>query len=294
MEEEIKEENEAQTVGELLRNTRIKQGKELREAAEVLCIRSSYLEAIENMDIKNIPPAPYGTGFVRSYADFLGLNGERILSSYRQSVYGIAEQNKKPLEKNTETSGPRWHHILWGIIGLAVLVYVWVKYPFGETSGTVTDFENSLEATSFPEPVIIDETPQNLETISSTVTTLDAVIAEEENKLQEPQSEETLSQPDAQTLQKDETPAEPQPVSIKMVFSGPSWIELKRDGKVVLSRTMQRGKEYIIEDAQNATITVGRFRNVKFFIDGKEVKVVTAQNNRNVALKDFIKTENQE
>ena len=79
-----------------------------------------------------------------------------------------------------------------------------------------------------------------------------------------------------------------------MVFSGPSWVELKRDGKVVLSRTMQRGKEYIIEDAQNAVITVGRYQNVKFFINDKEVKIITAQRSRNVALKDFIKTENQE
>lgn len=293
MEEEIKDENEAQTVGELLRNTRIKQGKELKEAAEVLCIRTSYLEAIENMDIKNIPSAPYGTGFIRSYADFLGLNGERILSSYRQSVYGTAEQNKNTQEKKVETSGPKWHHILWGAIGLALLVYAWAKFPLSETTDTVTDFENTLETTSFPEPVIIDETPQSFETISEEKTTLDAAIEQAENSLQKQNAQEMQPKPEAQE-QKTETETEPASTNIKMVFSGPSWVELKRDGKVVLSRTMQRGKEYIIEDAQNAVITVGRYQNVKFFINDKEVKIITAQRSRNVVLKDFIKTGNQE
>jgi cytoskeleton protein RodZ len=285
VEEETKDQIEAQTVGELLRNTRIKQGKELREVAEVLCIRSSYLDAIENMDIKNIPPAPYGTGFIRSYAELLGLNSERILSSYRQSLYGISEQDKKPQEKNVETSGPRWHHVLWGIIGLGLLAYAWIEFPLSETNDTVTDFENTLETTTFPEPVIIDET----EIISEENTTLDSAIAEAESNLQKSTKEETLPQQEVQEPQE-----KPTPTNIKMVFSGPSWVELKRNGKVVLSRTMQRGKEYIIEDAENATITVGRFRNVKFFIDDKEVKIVTAQRSRNVALKDFIKTKNQE
>ena len=291
MEEEIIDENEAQTIGELLRNTRIKQGKELKEAAEVLCIRTSYLDAIENMDIKNIPPAPYGTGFIRSYAEFLGLNGERILSSYRQSVYGTAEQNKKTQENKVETSGPKWHHILWGIIGLALLVYVWAKFPLSETTDTVTDFENTLETTSFPEPVIIDEIPQSFETISEEKTTLDAAIEQAENSLQEQNAQETQPK---QEVQEQKAETEPMSTNIKMVFSGPSWVELKRDGKVVLSRTMQRGKEYIIEDAQNAVITVGRYQNVKFFINDKEVKIITAQRSRNVALKDFINKENQE
>lgn len=292
MEEEKQEEYEAQTIGELLRNTRIKQGKELRDAAEVLCIRISYLEAIENMDTKNIPPAPYGTGFVRSYADFLGLNGERILSSYRQAVYGVSDQAKKPQERKEETSGPKWRHILLGLICLAVLAYAWTEFPFKQDNDTVTDFENTLEATPIPEPVIIDDTSESEPALQDAQQpeslSPDSGLKVEENELKTENTE--LKQPETT----EQSQSEVLPARVKMVFTGPSWVELKRNGKVVLSRTMQRGREYVIEDAENSVVTVGRFKNIKFYINDKEVKVVTALRSRNVALKDFIKTENQE
>ena len=292
MEEEKQEEYEAQTIGELLRNTRIKQGRELRDAAEVLCIRTSYLEAIENMDIKNIPPAPYGTGFVRSYADFLGLNGERILSSYRQAVYGVSDQAKKPQERKEETSGPKWRHILLGLICLAALAYAWTEFPFKQDNDTVTDFENTLEATPIPEPVIIDDTSESEPALQDAQQpeslSPDSGLKVEENELKTENTE--LKQPETT----EQSQPEVLPARVKMVFTGPSWVELKRNGKVVLSRTMQRGREYVIEDAENSVVTVGRFKNVKFYINDKEVKVVTALRSRNVALKDFIKTENQE
>ena len=84
---------EAQNVGELLRNTRLKKGKTLGDVSKDLCIRKFYLEAIENMDSKNLPQMPYGLGFVRSYAEYLGLNSARIVQAYRQVAY--AEPDRK-------------------------------------------------------------------------------------------------------------------------------------------------------------------------------------------------------
>ena len=43
------ETDEAQNVGELLRNTRLKKGKTLGDVSKDLCIRKFYLEAIERI-----------------------------------------------------------------------------------------------------------------------------------------------------------------------------------------------------------------------------------------------------
>ena len=83
---------EAQNVGELLRNTRLKKGKTLGDVSKDLCIRKFYLEAIESMDAANLPVMPYGLGFVRSYADYLGLNSSRITQAYRQVVYAVPDE----------------------------------------------------------------------------------------------------------------------------------------------------------------------------------------------------------
>ena len=62
------QQEEVQTVGEMLRNARLKRGITVAEVAEELCIRKAYITAIEDMDYDNIPPVPYGVGFIRNYA----------------------------------------------------------------------------------------------------------------------------------------------------------------------------------------------------------------------------------
>ncbi|MBR1904662.1 MAG: helix-turn-helix domain-containing protein [Alphaproteobacteria bacterium] len=291
MQEDTNVEYEAQTVGEILRNTRIKQGKTLRAAADELYIRRTYLEAIENMDLQNIPAAPYGIGFIRSYAEYLGLNSERIISSYRQTVHGMMEQNKNPQEKNVETSGPKWHHILWGILGLAALAYTWTQWPLSEKSEVAADFETTLETTPIPEPVIIDETEVTAETEKDEALVEEPASSEEQKTLIEPETSDSSTT----KINEPEPTAEPTSVAkVEMRFSGSSWIELRQNGKVVLSRTMRAGDKYMIEDAENATITVGRHQNVKFYVNEKEVKIVTALRRKNVALKNFINAKNQE
>ena len=47
--EENEETAEVQSVGELLHNARVKQGKTIAEVADDLCIRKFYLNAIENI-----------------------------------------------------------------------------------------------------------------------------------------------------------------------------------------------------------------------------------------------------
>ena len=58
-------------VGSMLKEMRQEKGITLADVAKQLCIRKSYIEAIENNDASAIPPFPYGIGFIRSYAKFL-------------------------------------------------------------------------------------------------------------------------------------------------------------------------------------------------------------------------------
>ena len=73
-------------VGLLLKEVRMKQGKTLPEIAQELCIRKVYLSAIEESDYNNIPEYPYGIGFIRSYADYLGLDGVNIVRMYKDEA----------------------------------------------------------------------------------------------------------------------------------------------------------------------------------------------------------------
>lgn len=78
--------NPASAVGNLLRQARERGGQSLATAAQQLRIRESYLHAIEQGDFRLLPGATYAVGFVRSYADHLGLDPQEIVRRFREEV----------------------------------------------------------------------------------------------------------------------------------------------------------------------------------------------------------------
>src|SRR5215475_10236539 len=64
-----------ETVGQDLRAARLRRGDDLATVSRALKIRKDHLEAIEEDKLENLPGKNYALGFVRSYADYLGLDG---------------------------------------------------------------------------------------------------------------------------------------------------------------------------------------------------------------------------
>lgn len=77
------------SVGEKLRQARLKMNVDLLEAERSTLIRAKYLEAIEQSRYYQLPLPVYTLGFVQTYATFLGLNSKRILEQF-QTEYGLA------------------------------------------------------------------------------------------------------------------------------------------------------------------------------------------------------------
>lgn len=75
----------------LLKNTRVDKCWELSEISKKLKIPLKSLQAIEDEDIANFPQEPYCSLIIKDYADFLGLNGQEIISLFRRDF----DQSKK-------------------------------------------------------------------------------------------------------------------------------------------------------------------------------------------------------
>ncbi|WAH35344.1 helix-turn-helix domain-containing protein [Alicyclobacillus dauci] len=69
-------------LGRILRTTRESQGFDLDQIEEKTKIRKRYLLALEEGDWTVLPGRVYARGFVRSYADVLGLDGLDLLQKY--------------------------------------------------------------------------------------------------------------------------------------------------------------------------------------------------------------------
>lgn len=77
-----------QTIGERLEEAR-KKGISIREAAEATKIRGDYLQKFEGNHFDIGLTEIYTRGFLRNYANFLKLPGDRVLSDY--SALGSGE-----------------------------------------------------------------------------------------------------------------------------------------------------------------------------------------------------------
>ena len=69
-------------LGEQLRAERERRGTALGEVAEATKIRKTYLEALEVHDWKALPADVFTRGYLRSYAEYLGLDQEHLLKLY--------------------------------------------------------------------------------------------------------------------------------------------------------------------------------------------------------------------
>ncbi len=70
-------------VGAMLMATRLRIGEDLRDVAKTLHIRFIYLQAIEDGRYYDLPGAAYALGFIRSYADYLGLDSAEVVRRFK-------------------------------------------------------------------------------------------------------------------------------------------------------------------------------------------------------------------
>jgi hypothetical protein len=69
-------------IGISLRDARERQGLDLHQAELAVKIRAKYLRALEAEDFDVLPAQTYVRGFLRAYADYLGLDGQLYVDEY--------------------------------------------------------------------------------------------------------------------------------------------------------------------------------------------------------------------
>src|SRR4028118_1012459 len=70
-------------IGLVLERARKDRGLTLEEAEKATKIRRRYLEGLESDDYTVLPDAVYARGFLKTYANFLGLDGDELSKELR-------------------------------------------------------------------------------------------------------------------------------------------------------------------------------------------------------------------
>jgi cytoskeletal protein RodZ len=109
-------------IGNSLREARLRQQLEFADIERVTKIRPKYLRALEDESFATLPAQTYVKGFLRTYAEFLGLDGQLYVDEYN-SRYVTREEDPpfRPRRSPRRGKGVESSVVLGAIVGIAIV-----------------------------------------------------------------------------------------------------------------------------------------------------------------------------
>jgi cytoskeleton protein RodZ len=127
-------------IGNSLREARLRQGFELPRVEADTKIRAKYLRALEEEHFEVLPGETYVKGFLRTYAEYLGLDGQLYVDEYNSR---FAREEELPVQ-SPAARRPRPRRMesnfvvvaLAGIVAVTILVVV--AWKFGSSASSTS------------------------------------------------------------------------------------------------------------------------------------------------------------
>ena len=129
------------SVGSLLRQVRLAQKGKLPEISENLRISHEHLKALEEDDVNGLPGLAYAVGFIRSYADHLGLDAEVLIAQYKSQTSGMSSGLDFPItEEDYELPS---FILVSGLVVVSTIAYLFWAFLI-DAEEIVMDKTNSI------------------------------------------------------------------------------------------------------------------------------------------------------
>lgn len=271
-------------LGELLRKAREARGLTISDVQEATKIRSRYLEAIEQGDFEALPGEVYVKGFLRNYAEAVGLCGDEVVARYKAERARIeaekAREASPDKRRNVSQKARIPRHLLVAVGTVAVVAVV-----VGVTVWRHGHVPAGLAEVSGPQDAQYVER-------ATDVATGDALVLSEDQALPEAGPEEvtpeaglqaarkTTSQPAPTTSSPSAGPAtrEGSPVGegheLSVSITERCWVRVVADGKVVFERSMLAGEQATWRARESIRMKVGNASGIDVTYNGVHIGVL--------------------
>lgn len=139
-------------IGNSLREARLRQGLDLPQVEHATKIRGKYLLALEDEHFEVLPAETYVRGFLRTYADALGLDGQLYVDEFNSRYVVEAEEPMRPRRSQQGRQHRRVESnvVLLTLLGIAIvtaLVIAAWKFGGGEGSNVIPTVGGSTVTT---------------------------------------------------------------------------------------------------------------------------------------------------
>lgn len=268
-------------IGAYLRDVRKEKGKDIDEVANQIFIRPALVRAIEAGDWESLPEPVFVQGFIRRYAEYLGLDGRELSKKFEptpvsvlpnpelansskvegvikpQDKHGLKVLSKAGVPPNGSAISPpkdskgkgNWLIALVAIAGLAGLV-IWLTTRNTPQRATTPD-------TATEEAAIAENSPAENEVSEEAI----PAVTEPE----EPASEVA-----------EETATSEAPITFAVNIEDDAWMRVTADGERVYEGILTAGTQQSWTANSEMRITAGNSGSVLYSFNGSEAQPMGA------------------
>lgn len=240
-------------VGDILRRTRLHYDMSIENVERVLNIKASQIEAIESGHLEQLPGRVYAIGFVRSYAEYLGLDGDKMVELFKHQADVHKAQPAElhfPAGASDSQVPGKLVLALSAILAIGAFIY-WYSQDTKD---------RELIETIPPVPAELQQKTEDSPTGAAPQTGEDGATA-------------AAASAEGEEAAVEDVIEEKPPEGIILNILENSWVEIRdQNGKAMLSRVLKKGDQYYVPDRPDLTISIGNAGGVAIEVDGQKLK----------------------
>src|SRR5262245_5382207 len=255
--------------GASFRQARISKGISLDQIATETRISKRFLSAIENEEFQLLPGGIFNRGFVRAFAEKVGLDPAQAVADYeRTAEIRQPEPRVPPQPAPAAKSQRRLYPIAVGVLALVIVVF----YVVTRESGHIAQTASTPAA---PQPAEPSQAARALSVAPPDNARQTTAVATETQSNESPKQSSAQTPGRAPQAAAPGVPAEPNALSVEIDVHDRSWIRVVADGKSANpGEILEPGMTRKYTAQNKLIISVGNAGGLELKLNDKPMKAI--------------------
>jgi cytoskeleton protein RodZ len=255
--------------GASFRKAREAAGLPLEKIAAETRISTRFLTAIENEAFQLLPGGIFNRGFIRAYAEYLGLDSNQAVADYDR--LSATAQETTDVLRDVERAPSRNSDWTLYLVAAGILVVLMVAYYFVTRKPATTERPSepavAQPAAAAPAPPATAAAPEANQAAPSPSTSTTAAV----QPVAPVQSPPAPVAPPPTTATPSTPSTSPSALAVNVNVTDSTWMKVTTDGAVALSEILQAGTNRRFSAERSIDVIIGNAGGATMQINGRDL-----------------------
>jgi len=266
----------AKSVGTLLREAREARKQELSFVSDALRIRENHLAAIEEGNMESLPAPAYAAGFIRTYANYLGLDENEMIALFKEEA---GKKNRVMLDfpvMDDARELPSMTLIAGLLIIVGIIYLFWIF---------LSDAQNTVRDRAGGETQMETSSTSAAGTSASDIIDPDTRVPDTQTQTSRDTNDNTNENIDApiddRSIQIQIRALPPTKPIIKIHAKGETWMRIENEeGRILFSSIIRTGEDFPLPQGAYFILATGNAGQLEFWVGDEPVGNIGANGQR--------------